>query len=345
MGLQQRTALAGRKSRCGNKRSRHELLFVSCSAASPGALSPEDQAINEQVDRAARMLNSMMEEIHQEAFVSGAVSEVTGQAPEVTEAEAIRKAVASRLDQLDEAFLMALGAYIGAAEEQGDKALAGRLSRIQQQVLQDVSKRLPREMQILDIVLRLLSRNERMSTLRQAASGQGNDDVPPCDIKRVQGAALQLVSDMEEKDAIPDRRLLARLCIAREEIAEVVAEQQYENRSGSTEDMYETNMVLHNQSVPKASIAFLKELLTMSDEAKRTAFLQKAFREEFEPGEQSRKTDSQQASSSSVRPGSFLTCVTATQVQMQSMKGAESTLAKLETIRREALQALQSIAA
>jgi len=65
------------------------------------------------------------------------------------------------------------------------------------------------------------------------------------------------------------RRLLARLCIAREEIAEVVAEQQHANRSGSTEDMYENNMVLHNQSVPKASIAFLKELLTMSDEAKR----------------------------------------------------------------------------
>ena len=50
-----------------------------------------------------------------------------GQAPEVTEAEAIRKAVASRMDQLDEAFLMALGAYIGAAEEQGDKALAGEV--------------------------------------------------------------------------------------------------------------------------------------------------------------------------------------------------------------------------
>ena len=65
------------------------------------------------------------------------------------------------------------------------------------------------------------------------------------------------------------RRLLARLCIAREEIAEVVAEQQYQNQSGSTEDVYETNTVLHNQSVPKASIAFLKELLTMSDEAKR----------------------------------------------------------------------------
>lgn len=41
-GLQRRTALAGRKSSSSNKRSRNEPLFVSC-AASPGALSPEDQ--------------------------------------------------------------------------------------------------------------------------------------------------------------------------------------------------------------------------------------------------------------------------------------------------------------
>lgn len=77
---------------------------------------------------------------------------------------------------------------------------------------------------------------------------------------------------------------------------------------------------------------------------RRKAFLQKAFSEEFEPGKQSRKPESQQASSSSVRPGSFLTCVTATQVQMQSMKGADPALVKLERIRREALQVLESIA-
>ena len=48
-----------------------------------------------------------------------------GQAPDITEAKAIRKAVATRMDSLDEAFLIALGAYVGAAEEQGDRALAG----------------------------------------------------------------------------------------------------------------------------------------------------------------------------------------------------------------------------
>ena len=66
-------------------------------------------------------------------------------------------------------------------------------------------------MRVLDTVLRQLSRSERMRSLRQSATGQG-DAVPSCDIKRIQGAALQLISDMEEKVAIPDRYLHATVC-------------------------------------------------------------------------------------------------------------------------------------
>lgn len=66
-------------------------------------------------------------------------------------------------------------------------------------------------MRVLDTVLRQLSRSERLSTLRQSATEQGGA-VPSCDIKRIQGAALQLISDMEEKVAIPDRCLRATSC-------------------------------------------------------------------------------------------------------------------------------------
>lgn len=65
------------------------------------------------------------------------------------------------------------------------------------------------------------------------------------------------------------RKLLARLCIAREEIAEVVAEQRSPGESGSTQELYESNLSLKNQGIPKASLALLKELLNMSDKAKR----------------------------------------------------------------------------
>lgn len=74
----------------------------------------------------------------------------------------------------------------------------------------------------------------------------------------------------QEQGGIHCRRLLARLCIAREEIAEVVAEQHSQKwQSGSTEEMYASNLSLKNQGIPKASLAFLKELLTISDKAKR----------------------------------------------------------------------------
>ena len=50
----------------------------------------------------------------------------------------------------------------------------------------------------------------------------------------------------------------------------MVAEQQLQDQSGSTQYMYESNQMLTNQSVPQATIAFLKEMLTMADEAKRS---------------------------------------------------------------------------
>lgn len=48
-----------------------------------------------------------------------------GKTPDVTEAEAIAAAVAARMEQLDEAFLVSLGAYCNAAQQQGNIALAG----------------------------------------------------------------------------------------------------------------------------------------------------------------------------------------------------------------------------
>ena len=64
-------------------------------------------------------------------------------------------------------------------------------------------------MQILDKMLSLLSRDDRLTLIRKAM--QGGDprmEVPGCDIRRIQGAAQQLISDMEEKEAIPDRQLI-----------------------------------------------------------------------------------------------------------------------------------------
>ena len=79
----------------------------------------------------------------------------------------------------------------------------------------------------------------------------------------------------------------------------------------------------------------------------RIAFLQKAFLEEFEPGKKSQamRSSAQQSGAEAVRPGGFLSCVTASKAEMLSMQGVEPTIQKLEVIRQEALKVLESIAA
>lgn len=53
----------------------------------------------------------------------------------------------------------------------------------------------------------------------------------------------------------------------------------------------------------------------------------------------------QQSGAEAVRPGSFLSCVTASKAEMSGMQGVEPTIQKLEVIRQEALRVLESIAA
>ena len=65
------------------------------------------------------------------------------------------------------------------------------------------------------------------------------------------------------------RRLLARLCIVREEIAELAAELSPQGQAEAFKDVYESNIMLHTQQVPQGTIHFLKELMTVGDEAKR----------------------------------------------------------------------------
>ena len=59
-------------------------------------------------------------------------------------------------------------------------------------------------MQVLDLVLRLKDRKERLEVLKEAAQGKGNK-VPVCGITTLRANAGQVLSDMEDQDAIPDK--------------------------------------------------------------------------------------------------------------------------------------------
>jgi hypothetical protein len=70
---------------------------------------------------------------------------------------------------------------------------------------------------VLQMVLDLVSRESRLAVLRAAAAGgaEGPDGVPACGLEPLLLATGQLLDDMEGHQVVPDRRLLARLCLVR----------------------------------------------------------------------------------------------------------------------------------
>ena len=74
-----------------------------------------------------------------------------------------------------------------------------------------------------------------------------------------------MIDDMEDKEAIPDRRLLARLCLLREEIdAAATSLGLYE--AGSE---YCESLEVYRRLLPQGAAAFLNALLPVSRPEKR----------------------------------------------------------------------------
>ncbi len=74
--------------------------------------SPEErEAIRANVDKASQMLEEILEEISDEIFIAQATAYLTDE-PEEGSNEAVRQAVARRLEFLDANFLAALNAYV-----------------------------------------------------------------------------------------------------------------------------------------------------------------------------------------------------------------------------------------
>lgn len=76
------------------------------------------------VERAAKMLNDIVEEVFSEMFVSNSVAYVTEDEPDLKQAEAIRTAVMKRIEFLDANFLGALSGYEQALRAQGNSEVS-----------------------------------------------------------------------------------------------------------------------------------------------------------------------------------------------------------------------------
>jgi hypothetical protein len=113
---------------------------TACAAAAgqPDLSDDERAAIRRSVDLAAATLDEIVEEVTREVFLSEAAAYVYDDAPEVAMRDAVRGAVAKRLEWLDANFLGAVNGYMEASRRLGNPQLLDVLTMLREEVLAQV---------------------------------------------------------------------------------------------------------------------------------------------------------------------------------------------------------------
>ncbi|KAK9838290.1 hypothetical protein WJX81_002695 [Elliptochloris bilobata] len=310
-----------------------------------------EEEVRRQVDRAAAALEQIMEDIETDIAVSKAVSDIVGDGPddpETVEAEAISSAVRNNLEGLDGAFLEALTGYADAVRRD-DVSTARRLDAIRAELLAQVAAKLPASLRLLDSLGRMASSEVRVGLIRRSADG-GGEGVPACSLAEALAGANQIIDDMEERLAPPDRILLARLCLAREELSVVAAERgELDNPRSDFAQM----AAAHQAVLPQAAAAFTKELMSVGSAQRRTALLRQALRADLEPpappagGTGPLRTKHPGGDPNRVTPGRLLACLAALQsgLARQGAPADDPRRARLESMRLALLRLLEDVQA
>lgn len=340
------------------------------------------------------MIDEMMGEISREMFLGAAVAHVTDSAESGgSPGEVVSAVVGRHLEQLDSSFLSTLDAYIQGAGDRGAADVAEVLLLVRDEVLQRLGQRLPPEMQLLEAALSAGGSKERLALLQryaalgpetlparpepaaaQQAQAEG-DDMPSsnssggaadgpwlhCLAADLERAASQVVEDMELMLEVPDRRLLAKMVLLREEVQQMLVEAAFLGSGGALSPEHAALELPFRQlgAVPRSCAVFLQRLMTLSSPSERRALLEHAFQadREGEPaGAGDRATNFEQLRAEVerprdwVRPGRFMQSLNALQQEMLigseagGARADDAVLERLENIRREALAVLIDMA-
>lgn len=373
-----------------------------------GGQPPRDDEFDREsmrsLDDAQRILEDMLQEICNTLFVSEAAAFVTGDAADTTQAEVVREAVAKRIEVLDQGFLTACSAYASVlAASPGNADLLGLIQDIQQEVLRAVTTRMPAPMRVLDRVLGMADAASRRAFLEQCAladveaaeaAGEERPDPPssskgpdsdspvlPCATASIVAIANQFIADMEERETVPDRQLLARLCLAREDAWEVdrtlFERGAYEGRlmpagGGDTGMPERAPSLVFPTELPRVQLGFLATLLRSPDQeipgrvesafvadqpdAVSPGVMEEMPQRDAEMAEMGRRLAAGQrgrgqgaavAPPEVVRPGAFLLTLAALECEVVgSLPGAEvEQVERMRVIRKQAMEVLERMAA
>jgi len=285
----------------------------------------EEDFVKENVDNAAKVLDSIIKETVEQIFVDEVSEEVFDEVDELSSNEKkstasssferekkrrkemekeqmrvkiLKSVVKSKFNELDGTFLSVLGAYIKQAEMKDDMPLLSLLQAIKEETLQAVTVEMQPEMQVVQLVARLMRAEDRAEVLKIAHKGGGRakclrvydgvvedpteeekdetsreDYVPKADIDDVERAAAQLCDEMELREVVPSWDLLYQIILARE------SARQMSPKSDSL-GVYSEIVIsgaFAPSELPKAEAALIRKLVQTDDANKRREMLFEAM--------------------------------------------------------------------
>ena len=341
--------------------------------------------IERDIDASTAAVDEMVRQVTKSLFVETATAYVTGDAKTKEHVDAaLKNAVTPRLDSFNSTLLPILNSYIEAVQErsarqEGQNDVLGVLLGLKSEILSQLAERLPPEMRTIQLAVEASGPDGRMTVLRDALLSTSASS--PINVDMLKLTVSRMIEDFEGDDddddddaAIPDRALLAKLCLLREELRQLseeagmkpgglgvggstsggqqldvtvveeeeVEEEEEEDNDATTSSRKsgcDVSPYTALRGVPAREVSFLKQLMTVGSSEKRRALLETVFGGKDKSGV-----------ARGVRAGALMECIKALQVEMMGPVYAEDdsgrtagALMRLEEIWRDAVLVLEDV--
>ncbi|KAL8225049.1 hypothetical protein R6Q57_017606 [Mikania cordata] len=261
--------------------------------------------------------------------------------------------IGKRVDQMESGFMMALDYMIQLAEKDQDEKRQSLLEVIKETVLSHLTKKCPPHVQVVGLLCRTPQKESRHELLRRVAAGGGAFEsengakvhLPGANLNDIANQADDLLETMESRPVVPDRKLLARLVLIREEARDMMGGgllDERNNRGLNTLPRSEVNFLtkLVAQKPGKQVREMIKNVMLGKDEG--------ADKSDEEESKRGGRVSSGIAGGGSkpnpVRPGMFLETVSKVLGGIYDGNISGITAQHLEWVHRNTLQILQEIA-
>lgn len=345
---------APRRKACRQRKGLVQLALINPEIAGSNEVAyenPGKEIARGEVEAAADTIDRVMKKVLREMMVSEGVAFVAGdEHGETTLKEAIAVSLKDEADNLSDVFLATLMQYTKSAKDKGQEQVAGMLSAIYEETILYVENKMPAEMKLLSQLIEQPSSKIRDEAIRAAIAEEEGGSSATCNLESLAITSTRMVEDMEKRSSVPDRNLLIRLCLVREELRVTAL------RNGQMSP----ELVKFQAVIPTRVSHFIKELIPVSDSARRVALLEKVMRGDWEGaapkimGTQKERINRakfrmpEDEVPDVVRPGALMSTLLRLQIAMEADKNKiqdnKRKLTRVAEIRNEALQVMKRMA-